>query len=339
MDSAQLITLLLILIGFGVLYFALRKNNTSSNDNETFLKLFQGMQQEIQSVNETVNKTLNETQQNINTRLFQSTSDVNKRLDNAAKVIGDVQKNLGEMSEIGRGMRDLQEFLQSPKLRGNIGEQVLKQLLGQMLPKSSFHLQYAFKSGSIVDAAIVTEAGIIPIDSKFPMDNFRRMMAEENGKEKASATREFEREVKKHIDDVSKKYILTHEGTIDYALMYVPSESVYYEIVNSPTLFEHASKKAVLPVSPVTFYAYLRSIMMSFEGQKISAKAREVLSSIRAVAKEHEKLGDDLGTLSKHIQNSYNMMNNVNSGYMKLGQQISSTKNISVEEKKMVERS
>src|SRR3972149_10946652 len=99
----------------------------------------------------------------------------NDRLDNAARVISDVQKNIGEMSEIGRGMKELQDFLKSPKLRGNIGEQILKELLGQMLPKQSFHLQYAFKSGAIVDAAIKTEAGVIPIDSKFPMENFRKM--------------------------------------------------------------------------------------------------------------------------------------------------------------------
>jgi len=111
-----------------------------------------------------------------NTRLDEQGKNFNARLDNAAKVISDVQKNIGEMSEIGRSMRDLQEFLKSPKLRGNVGEHVLNELLGQMLPKQSFHLQYSFKSGEKVDAAIKTTAGIIPIDSKFPMENFRRMM-------------------------------------------------------------------------------------------------------------------------------------------------------------------
>src|SRR3990167_7093859 len=110
-----------------------------------------------------------------NVRLNEQSKSFNERLDNAAKVIGDVQKNIGEMSEIGRGMKDLQEFLRSPKLRGNIGEQVLKELLSQMLPKQSFHLQYTFKSGEKVDAAIKTSAGIIPVDSKFPMENFRKM--------------------------------------------------------------------------------------------------------------------------------------------------------------------
>jgi DNA recombination protein RmuC len=102
---------------------------------------------------------------------------MNERLDNAARVISSVQKEIGQMSEIGRSMRELQEFLRSPKLRGNIGEQILKELLGQMLPKNSFHLQYAFKNGTIVDAAIKTEAGIIPIDSKFPLESFRKIQA------------------------------------------------------------------------------------------------------------------------------------------------------------------
>lgn len=123
-------------------------------------------------------------------RLDNNSQQLNDRLDNAAKVIAGVQKNIGEMSEIGRSMKDLQDLLKSPKLRGNIGEQVLKELLSQMLPKSSFHLQYAFKSGSIVDAAIKTEAGIIPIDSKFPLENFRKM----NGAESDADKKTFETE-------------------------------------------------------------------------------------------------------------------------------------------------
>jgi len=112
---------------------------------------------------------------------------INERLDNAARVIGQVQKNIGEMSEIGRGMKDIQEFLRSPKLRGNIGEQVLKELLAQMLPKNSFFLQHTFKSGAKVDAAIKTSAGIIPVDSKFPMENGRSLMGAKNESEKKEA--------------------------------------------------------------------------------------------------------------------------------------------------------
>ena len=111
---------------------------------------------------------------------------LNKRLDNAARVISQVQRNIGEMSEIGRGMKELQEFLQSPKLRGNIGEQVLKDLISQMFPKGSFYLQHTFKSGEKVDAAIKTSAGILPIDSKFPMENFQKMIKAKDSKDKTS---------------------------------------------------------------------------------------------------------------------------------------------------------
>ena len=250
---------------------------------------------------------------------------INERLDRAARVIAGVQKNIGEMSEIGRGMRDLQEFLRSPKLRGNIGEQVLKELLVQMLPKKSFDLQYSFKSGVKVDAAIKTAAGIIPVDAKFPMENFRKMTAAKSEEEKNSYKRTFVKDVKKHIDDISSKYILTEEGTIDYALMYLPTETVYYEVVNNSDLFDYAGKKRVLPVSGTTFYAYMRAILMSFEGQKIEAKARQILAALRAIQKDYSKVEDNLSVLGRHIQNAYNQMSNVISGFTLLGQKLSST--------------
>jgi DNA recombination protein RmuC len=262
------------------------------------------------------------------TSLQQNTQAMNERLDNAARVISQVQKNIGEFSEIGRGMKDLQEFLSSPKIRGNIGEQVLKELLKQFLPKESFNLQYTFKSGEKVDAAIKTSGGIIPVDSKFPMENFRRMIKEQDETSKKIAARDFERDVKRHIDDIARKYILTEEGTIDYALMYIPSESIYYEIVNNQTLFDYAGKKRVLPVSPTTFYAYIKAILMSFEGQKIENQAREILSSLRAIQKDYERTNDSLSILQKHLTNAYNTMASVFGNFMQLGQKISSTREL-----------
>lgn len=263
-----------------------------------------------------------------NVRLDQQGKAFNERLDNAAKVIGNVQKNIGEMSEIGRGMKELQDFLKNPKIRGNIGEQVLNELLKQYLPKESFNLQYIFRSGEKVDAAIKTSAGIIPVDSKFPMENFRKISRTIDDGEKKRVQKDFESDVKKHIDDISRKYILTEEGTIDYALMYIPSEAVYYEVVNSNSLFDYAGAKRVLPVSPTTFYAYLKAILMSFEGQKIEKQAKEILSSLRAIQKDYEKVGGSLSVLQKHLTNAHNMMSDVLSTFSQLGQKISSTKNL-----------
>lgn len=256
--------------------------------------------------------------------LQENTRSLNERLDNAARIILDVKRNVGEMSEIGRSMRDLQEFLKSPKLRGNIGEQVLKELLSQMLPKNSFHLQYSFKSGEKVDAAIKTSGGIVPIDSKFPMENFRKMI-ESEGHLKEKAAHDFINDVKAHIRSISKKYINTGEGTIDYALMYVPSEAVYYEIVNNADLFEYAGSQRILPVSPTTFYAYMKAILMSFEGQKIESQARQILSSLRAIQNDYQKVDENLNTLQKHLSNATNMMTNVFTGFSSLGQKIINT--------------
>jgi DNA recombination protein RmuC len=253
---------------------------------------------------------------------------INERLDRAAQVIAEVQKSLGEMSEIGRGMRDLQEFLRSPKIRGNIGEQVLKEILGQMLPRQSFYLQYTFRSGATVDAAIKTTSGIIPVDSKFPLENFRKMNKAENEAEKRAAEKEFVKDVKNHIDAISSKYILTEEGTIDYALMYIPSEAVYYEVVNNPDLFDYAGKKRVLPVSPMTFYAYLRAILASFEGQKIEQKAKQILATLRAIQKDYQKVEGSLSVLSRHLQNAYNQMANVLTTFTQLGQKLSSSEKL-----------
>lgn len=245
-------------------------------------------------------------------RIENQNNSFNYRIDNTAKIILDLQKNIAEFSN----------FLSSPKLRGNVGEQVLKELLKQFLPTHAFELQYSFKSGEKVDAAIKTSGGIIPIDSKFPMENFRKMQDDPTFK------KTFVSDVKRHIDDISRKYILVDEGTVDYALMYIPSESIYYEIVNNSDLFDYSTEKRILMVSPSTFYAYMKAILMSFEGQKIEAQAKEILSSLRAIQKDYEKAQDNLGILQKHLTNAYNMMGNVFSSFGSLGQKISSTQRL-----------
>jgi len=150
------------------------------------------------------------------------------------------------------------------------------------------------------------------------------MMTADSDAAKKDAARQFVKDVKKHIDDISQKYILTEEGTIDYALMYVPSEAVYYEIVNDAGLFDYSGTKRVLPVSPTTFYAYLRAILMSFEGQKIESKAKEVLASIRAIQKDYAKVDDNLSVLRKHIRNSYKSLSGLQVSFSALGSKISS---------------
>ncbi len=326
MNTELFIISIILILGFGIVIFFINRKNSNQSDT-TLTEWLKSMQ-----------KSIDANSQNVSATLQENSKQLNQRLDKAAEVISGVQKNVGEMSEIGRNMKELQEFLNSPKLRGNIGEQVLKELLGQFLPKNTFKLQYRFKTGSIVDAAIITGAGIIPIDSKFPMENFKKMHATKDAREKKLIEREFINDVKKHIDAISNKYILTNEGTIDFALMYIPSESVYYEIINDSSLYDHATKKRVLAVSPMTFYAFLRSILIGFEGQKISQQAHKILSNLRSVQKEYEKVNDSLDTLSRHVTNSYNMMTQVTTSFSRLGQQIESTNTLEEIEEKEVKK-
>src|SRR3989344_5653359 len=316
MDQQTLLLIIgaIVIVGFFVFFRELQelKEKKEDKSQDVLMKWLQEMRSSVDKNTETLQQ-----------RLEATNKAINERLDNAAKVIGMVGKEVGQMSEIGRSMKDLQDFLRSPKLRGNIGEQVLKELLGQFLPKESFHLQYRFRSGDIVDAAIKTESGIIPIDSKFPMENFKQMMKSESESEKKVYEKEFSRDVRKHIDDIAKKYILPEEGTIDYALMYVPSEPVYYEIMsNIPELSDYSHKRRVLPVSPSTFYAYMRAILMSFEGKKIEERARAILASLRGIKGDSEKFGETLRVLTKHINDTKNTSDLVNSRYISLSSKI-----------------
>lgn len=324
MNIELLIISFIIIIGFSIIIYILNKKQNSS-DNAALLEWIKTTQNQISETNKNINNTLRESNQHITSTLISNTNNLNQRLEKASEVIQGVQKNIGEMSEIGRSMKELQDFLNSPKLRGSIGEQVLKELLSQMLPKQSYKLQYTFKSGHIVDAIIKTEAGIIPIDSKFPMENFRKYQQATDVKERKLLEKTFTVGIKKHISDISSKYILTSEGTIDFALMYIPSEAVYYEMVNSQELYDYSISKRVLPVSPMTFYAFLRSILIGFEGQKISQQAHKILSNLRSIQTDYEKVSDALDTLQRHVNNSYNIMNTVNSSFSKLGQKIENT--------------
>ncbi len=316
-QSTLLIIAALVIVAFALLFFQIKKLTENKGSDETTKLLTQIISDMRGSMDKNASSMVDQN------RI------ISQRLDKAAEVISGVQKSIGEMTELGRGMRELQEFLRSPKLRGQIGEAGLKDLLGQALPKQHFHLQYAFKSGEIVDAALQLEKGIIPIDAKFPMENFRKMSKSNDEKERELNRKLFTQDVKKHIDAISTKYIRPQEGTLDFALMYIPSEPIYYEILtNSPDLDDYAYSQRVRPVSPNTLYAYLRAIIMSLEGSKIEAKAGQILAALREIAGETEKFGSSLSVLTKHIKNAAASSDDVNSRFSRLSSKISTVQTI-----------
>ena len=266
---------------------------------------------------------LNQNLQGMSQRIDETTRAINERLDNAAKVVAGVAKELGAVQEMGRGMKDLQDFLRSPKLRGNIGEQVLRDLLEQYFPHEHFELQYTFQSGERVDAILKTDKGLIPIDSKFPMENFAKMLKAESEGERDALKREFVRDVKKHVDAIAKKYILPQEGTVDFAVMYVPSESVYYEIIRDDSdLNSYANGKKVFLVSPNSFFYFLKVIMMGMEGKRIEEQAKRILELLIAMQQDAGKFGEALGVVTTHVTNAKNAVDRANTEYMRLAGKI-----------------
>jgi DNA recombination protein RmuC len=334
MLTTILLAAIVILVGIAILAYIRQEfaKLAKPEQDPTMLEWVKSTQEDLKALRETLHETSSKSDQRITSSLQQHTKDIHDRLTRAAEVIGELKREAGAFSEISRSMKDLHEFLRSPKLRGNIGEQVLNDLIGQMLPKQSFHLQHKFRSGVIVDAALKTDAGILPIDSKFPMENFQAMMKRETEKERELARKEFMRDVKKHIDAISTKYILPEEGTMDFALMYVPSEAIFYEIVNDISTMEYAKTKRVYVVSPNTLYVHLQTILLANEGKKIESKTREVFRMLHAAQGDYVKLGDQLEKLGKHLTNAYNNLGSVSGVMQQLGSKLETSRMLGEQE-------
>ncbi len=252
--------------------------------------------------------------------LKQDLESLRKRFENG---YSQMAQELGRVQEIGRTIKEFQDFLRSPRLRGNIGEQVLRDLLEQVLPRQNFSLQYQFQEGQIVDAIIKTNQGIIPIDSKFPMENFRKMIQESSPEIRESIKKDFLRDIKKHIDDIAKKYVIPQEGTVDFALMYIPSEPVYYEItLNQPEIIDYSHSKKVYFVSPNSFYYFLKIVMIGLQGAKIEQGAKKILEKMKAVQQEAIKCDSELSVLLSHIDHAKSASDRTRNRFSRLVEKI-----------------
>src|SRR3989338_9319184 len=201
--------------------------------------------QMVMDLMKSITESSQSTRKEIQDSIISSNRDINSRLTEAARLFADVQRKVGEMTELGRSMKDVQELLKGPKTRGIFGEDALESLLKQVLPADNYEMQYRFESGEAVDCVIKLKDGLLCIDSKFPLENFRAMMKVESEEDKNNLRKAFLRDVKKHVESISKKYILPREGTLDLALMYVPMESVFQEIIDDQDLMEFARSKKI----------------------------------------------------------------------------------------------
>ena len=285
--------------------------------------MFQSMRATSENLNQQValvTQSIQKTTEQVNQQLSAQTNTIGTRLDTAAKVIGDLQKSQGqllqateEMKQLGVSVSQLEGLLKAPKLRGGLGESMLEDLLKQVIPASSYSTQYRFRNGNTVDAIVRTANGIIPIDSKFPLENFRKMVETSSEAEKKSSYKLFVSDVKKHIDAIAQKYIAPDEGTFDFALMYIPAENIYYETIikndnyeDETNIYNYGVQRRVFSVSPNTFYAQLHVLALGFKGMEVEKSAKEIIQNLARLQGDLQRFADEFETVGKHLTNAKN---------------------------------
>jgi DNA recombination protein RmuC len=299
-----------ILIVFIFLVWTIK--NTASKfeelkQSQTDNKAMELMQQQIGQLTKSINQQLH----NMSGQFRETTGHIGQTL-------GDVKKDLGKMETVTREVLDkaknisnLENLLRAPKFRGGLGELFLGDLLAQILPPAHYKLQYKFKSGDMVDAIVKIGSNLVPIDSKFPLENFKKYLTEEDDKAKEDLRKKFVTDVKKHIDDIAKKYILPDEGTYDFALMYIPAENIYYETIlkeealrEERSIFSYATQKRVIPVSPNSFFAYLQVIVLGLKGLQIEKSAHSIFQSLARLHGDLNRFRTSFQVIGTHIGNA-----------------------------------
>lgn len=272
-----------------------------------------------------------ESRKEMQTSINNTNREINERLDNAARVIGTVSKELGQMQQIGKSLSYVQDFLLSAKKRGTIGEQIMEEMLKQSLPANMYSIQYRFKTNETADSVIKINDRLLAMDSKFSMENYRAYINAESDEIRDAARKLFVRDIKKRIDEISKKYILPEENTLDFALMYVPADGVFNEISDDIEIYEYARNKRVHMVSPSTFYYFLQVILIGLQGARVSEHAQHILKVVQGLRKDSEKFSDNLSVLTKHVTNAKQTLDLVGSGYERIHNKIDEVANLKIE--------
>ena len=277
---------------------------------------------------EKLQKSLLDGQTNIS-RNMQAGQEV---LDRLNKQIGELQGTNKQMMQIGTEVRRLQDILSSPKLRGQMGEWSLDNLLSQILPKDSYKLQYTFKDGKTVDALIEMPGFSVPVDAKFPLPSFEKVVKAESEEEKPKLRRQFMKDCMTHIDKIAGDYIRPVEGTLDFAIMYIPAENIYYETIvkyagETQDILQYCFDKKVIPVSPNLLYAYLMTVAMGLHGLQIEKQAGEIRQNLKRLNASFADFGGNWEILGKHLRNAYSQYDEGQKKLDRFGMQLDQIQN------------
>lgn len=324
MNAEFLILLGVVLVGFGVLLWFL-KFRRQAPDNALLL----------------LQNQLNEITRTLDHKLGESTKAIQHQFGESAKIIRDVTERLVKLDETNKQvvnfadqLQSLQDILKNPKQRGILGEYYLETLLKNVLPSGSYQMQYEFKDGTIVDAVVFVKDKIIPIDSKFSLENYNRLVEERDQLERERLEKAFKTDLKARIDETSK-YVKPAEKTMDFAFMFIPHEAIYYDLlvaqvgtvkVNTRDLIEYAFKeKHVIIVSPTSFLAYLQTVLQGLKALQIEESAKEIRKNVEALGKHlasyeeyMKKLGNHLGTTVNTYNTAYKELGKIDKDVMRI---------------------
>lgn len=354
MEMLLIILVVLLVVGNGVLLYVVLRPKPQKPEVASESMLL--MQQQLQELTRTMDSRLSETnrtmQEGSRTQFSESqklmqgiAKEVNEQIKYIQESVGEkllhVQRGVSEVSEsskqvftVAEQLQNLEKVLKHQKQRGNLGEASLQLALENMLPAGSYKMQYQFPGGETVDAVIESKDGLIPVDAKFSLDNYRRLVDATSDEERTFLEKEFKNDLKKRIDETAK-YIRTNDGTLPFAFMYIPAEAIYYDLlvnevgsvkVNTRSLIDYAYKdKNVIIVSPTTFAAYLQSVLYGFRAFKIEESAKQIGKQVEQLSRHlaaydeyFKKVGNSLSTTVNHYNSAQKELGKIDKDVTKI---------------------
>lgn len=331
MNYYLLIILIALILGIGAILFALfslfKKIAQGKNNDQSFLLL----QNQIEHINKTLDQKLSESRQEMQSAVVTQFSESQRLIKDITAQVSQVQESNKQVFTIADQLQNLEKVLKNQKQRGNLGEASLELILSNILPPNAYKIQYEFSNKEKVDAVILTKEGVIPVDAKFSLDNYNRIINETDETRKSELEKDFKNDLKKRIDETSK-YIKTNEGTLPFAFMFIPAEGIYYDLlinevgsvkVNTRSLIDYAYKeKNVIIVSPTTFAAYLQSVLYGFRAFKIEESAREIRKRVDDLSDHLKKYDSYMQKLGNHLGTSVNAYNSAYKEFTKVDKDI-----------------
>ncbi|MBI2035836.1 MAG: DNA recombination protein RmuC [Candidatus Liptonbacteria bacterium] len=319
--------IVILLAGFAVvLYFLRNSQKGETKDDQALLML----QNQLNNLSQTIDAKIGESGKLMQEHLKYSASET-------VKIVRDVTERLTKLDETNRQvvnfadqLKNLQDILKNPKQRGILGEYYLQTVLDNVLPQGTYQMQYAFKDNVIVDAVVFVDKRIIPIDSKFSLENYNRFLEAKEPQEKKKYETSFVSDIKNRIDETSK-YIKPEEDTMDFAFMFIPSEAIYYDILvnkvgnlseENKNLIDYAWAKKVVIVSPTSFLAYLQTMLQGLKNQKISEQAKDIIKQVVNLNKHMASHDEYLQKLGKNLGTTVSMYNHTYKEFVKVDKDV-----------------